>query len=80
MKDFFKYVFATIVGLILFGIIMAILGVMSIVGMISSGQATQNVSDNSVLVLKLSGTMDEQAGDNTLAQFTGNAISSLGLN
>ena len=80
MKDFFKYVFATIVGLILFGIIMAILGVMSIVGMISSGQATQNVSDNSVLVLKLSGSMDEQAGDNTLAQFTGNAISSMGLN
>lgn len=80
MKDFFKYVFATVVGLILFGIIMAILGVMSIVGMISSGQATQNVSDNSVLVLKLSGTMNEQAGDNTLAQFTGNTLSTMGLN
>ena len=80
MKDFFKYVFATIVGLILFGIVMAILGVMSIVGMISSGQATQNVSDNSVLVLKLSGSMNEQAGDNTLAQFTGNTLSTLGLN
>ena len=80
MKDFFKYVFATVVGLILFGIIMVILGVMSIVGMISSGQATQNVSDNSVLVLKLSGTMNEQAGDNTLAQFTGNTLSTMGLN
>ena len=56
MKDFFKYVLATVVGLIIFGLIMAFFGIMSIVGMVSSGQATTNVSKNSVLVLKLNNT------------------------
>ncbi|MBR5061035.1 MAG: signal peptide peptidase SppA [Prevotella sp.] len=79
MKDFFKYVLATVVGLIIFGLIMAFFGIMSIVGMVSSGQATTNVSKNSVLVLKLNGAMDEQAGNNLLAQFTGETSVNLGL-
>ena len=79
MKDFVKYVLATIVGLFLFGIIMVAVGAMSIVGMISSSQATKNVKENSVLVLNLEGTMDEQSGDNVLSQFTGKVLESPGL-
>ena len=79
MKDFFKYVAATIVGLIVFGIIMTFFGVLSIVGMISSGQATTNVSKNSVMVLKLDGIMEEQAGSNILGTLTGEQSSALGL-
>lgn len=79
MKDFFKYVFATVVGLIVFGIIMGILGMMSLVGMVASGEATQNVSKNSVLVLNLNGTIEEQSSDNFLAQFTG-GTGTTGLN
>jgi len=79
MKDFFKYVAATIVGLIVFGIIMTFFGVLSIVGMISSGQATTNVSKNSVIVLKLDGIMEEQAGSNILGTLTGEQSSALGL-
>jgi protease-4 len=52
---------------------------MSIVGMISSSQATQTVTDNSVLVLNLSGEMNEQAGDNVYGQLTGNVYNNLGL-
>ena len=59
MKEFFKYVGATIVGIFAVGLILAILGVMSIIGMITSTQATQNVSKNSVLVLNLSGTLQD---------------------
>ena len=40
MKDFIKYVLATVVGLLLFFIVIGIIGAMSIVGMIASGNAT----------------------------------------
>ena len=79
MKDFFKYVLATIVGIVILFVVIAILGAMSLVGMVASGEATKNVSDNSVLVVNLSGTMEEQAGDNTLNQFLGSAANSMGL-
>lgn len=78
MKDFFKYVAATVVGLILFGIILTFFGILSIVGMITSGQATTNVSKNSVLVLKLDGLLEEQVGFNIMNTLNGNT-NSLGL-
>ena len=79
MKDFIKYVLATVVGLLLFFIVIGIIGAMSIVGMIASGNATTNVSDNSVLVLNLSGTMEEQAGSNYMDMLYGTGINSIGL-
>ncbi len=79
MKDFFKYVGATVVGLIIFGIIATILSIMTIVGMVASSQAKKSVGDNSVLVLKLDGTMNEQndEGLNLFGQL--NNSGSLGL-
>lgn len=79
MKGFFKQVLATIVGLIAFGAIVSIMGIMSVVGMIASGQATQKVNDNSVLVLNLSGVIEEQGQENILGQLTGNTVNNLGL-
>ena len=79
MKDFIKNVGATIVGIFLFGIIVGIFGVMSLVGMVASGQATKNVKENSVLVLKLQGDLQEQAQDDVLGQLTGNTFNSLGM-
>lgn len=79
MKDFIKNVGATIVGIFLFGIIIGIFGIMSLVGMVASGQATKNVKENSVLVLKLQGDLQEQAQDDVLGQLTGNTFNSLGM-
>ena len=79
MKDFFKYVLATIVGIVILGLVLLIMGAMSLVGMVASGEATKSVGDNSVLVMNLSGTMEEQAGDNTMAQFLGSAVGTMGL-
>lgn len=79
MKDFIKNVGATIVGIFLFGIIIGIFGVMSLVGMVASGQATKNVKENSVLVLKLQGDLQEQAQDDVLGQLTGYTFNSLGM-
>ncbi|MBR5441085.1 MAG: signal peptide peptidase SppA, partial [Prevotella sp.] len=79
MKDFFKYVLATMVGLLAFGLLMAILGVMSLVGMVASGSATQNVSDNTVLVMNLAGQMEEQAGEDVMGLLMGSGINGMGL-
>lgn len=80
MKDFFKYTAATVVGIIVFTIVCVALSVMSIVGMVASSSATQAVKKNSVLVLKLSGSIDEQGTDNTIGKLTGNYTPSTGLN
>ena len=80
MKDFFKYTAATVVGIIVFTIVCVALSVMSIVGMVASASATQAVDKNSVLVLKLNGSIDEQGTDNTIGKLTGNYIPSTGLN
>lgn len=80
MKDFFKYTAATVAGIIIFTIVCVALSVMSIVGMVASASATQAVEKNSVLVLKLNGSIDEQGTDNTIGKLTGNYIPSTGLN
>lgn len=79
MKDFLKYVLATMVGLVLMGALMFILGMMSLVGMVASGESKQNVSDNSVLVLNLSGEISEQATDDPFAALSGNDSKAPGL-
>ncbi len=38
MKDFLKYIAATVVGMILFGTIIVAFGMMSIVGIMASGR------------------------------------------
>lgn len=80
MKEFFKYVAATVVGIIIFLIVAGIFGMMSIVGMIASGQATQTVEDGSVLVLNLSGSISEQGQDDIFGKLTGNYTPTVGMN
>lgn len=80
MKDFFKYVLATIVGIIVFLLVIGAFGAMSVVGMIASSQATQDVTDNSVLVIDLGGIIEEQGQDNLMGRLTGNTVNSTGLN
>lgn len=79
MKDFFKQVGATVVGIFLFSVIMGFFGIISLVGMIASGEQTKSVKDNSVLVLSLSGTLEERAENDFLSQLTGNMGGNLGL-
>ena len=60
MKDFFKYVCATIVGLILTSIIMTIICIVSMAGMMASENMSQPVKENSILRIKLQGTISER--------------------
>ena len=71
MKDFFKMVFATVVGILLFGIIMGLIGMMCLVGMVASGSSVKSVDKNSVMVLNLSGALDERSSENVFNQVMG---------
>ena len=55
MKEFFKYVLATIVGIILTSIIFTVITIVSVAGMVASEGATSSVPKNAVLRLKLQG-------------------------
>lgn len=79
MKDFLKYTAATVVGIIVFTIITGVLGVMCIVGMVASESSAKDVSDNSVMVLSLSGMLDERSEDSFMDKLGGGAVGTTGL-
>lgn len=80
MKDFFKNVGATILGILLFNIIVGVLFMMSIMGMIASGESEKEVKDNSVLTIRLAGTVTEQKQDDLFSRFYGSNMESMGVN
>ena len=71
MKDFFKYVLATVVGILVIGLLCTIMMVISLIGMASSS-STSSVPSDAVVVFKLDGTISERAGDNPFAGLFGN--------
>ncbi len=79
MKDFLKYMFATVAGIFIFLIIMGVLGMMSLVGMLASSDSTTTVKENSVMVLQLDGIMSERSEDDLMGKMAGQVSSSIGL-
>ena len=63
MKDFFKYMLATICGIIVLTIIAFLLGALTFMGMLSGGDSKVKAPENSVFVLKLDGSVSERADD-----------------
>jgi len=72
MKQFLKYVLATVVGLIVVGLIVTLMSVLSIVGM--TAQSTPSVPDDAVLVIRLNGSLVERSKENPLAEILGNSV------
>ena len=79
MKEFSKYVLATITGLVIFGIIICILSILSLAGMVASGTSETSVKKNTVMVLKL-GSVSERSTDNPINALMGQGTESTGLN
>ncbi|MBQ7494599.1 MAG: signal peptide peptidase SppA [Bacteroidaceae bacterium] len=80
MKEFIKYVFATVVGIGLFMLVAGVICFVSLIGMAASEGQTAPVKKNSVLRINLSGALEERADEqNPLAMFMGDQFSSLGL-
>lgn len=70
MKDFFKQVLATITGIVILGIVLTVLGIVSVAGMIASSGAETTVEDNSIFVLQLE-SVEERAAENPLSALAG---------
>lgn len=79
MKDFIKYVFATVTGIIVFSLIMGILFVISIVGLAASSASSIPVEDNSVFTLSLSGQVNERAEEDIMGLMMGQVSENIGL-
>ena len=71
MKDFIKFTFASLLGVLLAGIVFAILGIVSMVGMMASSDTETVVKENSIFMLKLNGTLSERASENPFQSFLG---------
>lgn len=74
MKDFLKYVLATIVGIICTGFIMGMMSLFMFIVMAISSSDTPSVKDGSVLRIQLSGTLNERAKENPFAQYLNSDI------
>lgn len=79
MGNFFKYVFATIVGLIAYGIIQMFLFFICLGAIASMGEAPGVITDNSVLVINLNGDIKDHGSSNPLAVMLGQEQESLSL-
>ena len=81
MKEFFKYVLATICGIIALCVFAGIIMMISFAGMVASSNATTEVKENSVLVFKLNAAINERSEEGTpFDELLGAAdMSSMGL-
>ncbi len=81
MKQFLKYVFATITGIFISTFILVIVGVGIIAGMLASEEdsSTVAINDGSVLVVKLSGNIVEHADDNSINSLLSSKVEDQGL-
>ena len=80
MKDFFKNVLATVLGMFLFSAICFGFMMMSIIGMIAASDTETKLKDNSVLTINLSGVINEKANTDYLGFLSGDAVENSGLN
>ncbi len=79
MKNFLKYVMATVTGIILVTVIMGILSVISLVGLAASSAGSTQVEENSVFTLMLSGSLEERASGDPFGELMGNVSETNGL-
>lgn len=79
MKDFLKFTFASVIGVFLAGIVFAILGIITLVGVAASSETETTVKDNSVFVLNLKGSLSERVQANPFQQLLGEEFEAYGL-
>jgi len=72
MKQFFKFMFATIAGLI--GFIILIISFFIFIAAISSGEKITNIKDNSVLHIKLNNEIKDRTSENPFENFDFNTF------
>ena len=79
MKDFIKFTFASLLGVVLAGIVFTVLGIVTMVGMVASSDTETVVKDNSILVVNFEGTLTERAEENPFQLMMGEEYTNYGL-
>ena len=80
MKQFFKYMMATICGIIVLSIVGVIILAVIISGLVASGNKSVTAKENSVFVLKMEGVVSERAEDaGPFGNIFGMTIGEMGL-
>lgn len=79
MKEFIKFTFASLIGVILASIVFTVLGIITMVGMVASSDTETTVKENSIFVLKLEGTLSERTQENPFQMLLGEENRSYGL-
>ncbi|MGL4519114.1 MAG: signal peptide peptidase SppA [Phocaeicola sp.] len=80
MKDFIKYTLASLLGVVLAGVVLTILGVLTLAGMLSSTSSEPTVKEKSIFTLELRGEIAERSTEIPFASLLGEEYESLGLN
>ena len=71
MKDFLKFTFASVIGVILAGVVFTILGIITLVGIVASSDTETVVKDNSIFVLDFKGSLSERVQETHSNNFWG---------
>jgi len=79
MKDFIKFTFASMLGMLLAGFAFVILGAVIIASLVLSTGSSTHIAKNSVLVLDLKGTLYERVQENPLYELMGEEFLEYGL-
>lgn len=72
MKDFFKYMLATIAGIIVLSVVLTIIGIGSMASVVAASDTETRVREASVYHLVLQGTVNERSTENPFASLMSN--------
>jgi len=79
MKDFFKYVLATLTGFVLAGFAVVVLGLVSVTGILMSESSAPDVKSGSLLHIDLNGELTERYVEDPFSSLLGDNFTSIGL-
>ena len=79
MKSFFKYMLATMAGIIVLSVVLTLIGIGSLASMLATSETTTRIHQPSIFELTLEGTVYERATENPLATLMSEEQTELGL-
>ncbi|MDR0894058.1 MAG: signal peptide peptidase SppA [Prevotellaceae bacterium] len=79
MKDFLKFMFATVAGLVVTGVLFFVVSLVVMAGMLSTSEPETVVQKNSVMLLNLDGELVERNQENPLRTLFSDRTASFGL-
>lgn len=79
MKDFLKFTLATVVGIVIAGMVLVFISIGMLAGMASLSGTETKVPDNAIAVLDLKGDLPERSQEDPLGFLMGHTYTSCGL-